>query len=224
MHAGIDIAAARGTPVYAPFPATVELVARDRVGPGPFSGYGNAVVLRHQDGFRSFYAHLSAALVEEGAHVAPGAVIGTVGNTSNGKFRGMGVHLHMEVRRPRPGGGSPFPGAYGTYNVDPEAYLLERGVAFGARGRILVSRTACPLLDETELAAWTGSDEYGPPAPTAGLGNPLVEAGEYEPPLAPDPDLWLGQALTPRRVAFLAIGGLVAGGAALAVGLLSRRS
>ncbi|HEY8430947.1 MAG TPA: M23 family metallopeptidase [Sandaracinaceae bacterium] len=130
FHAGIDFLAPRGTPVYAVRGGIVEAVARNRRHTN-FAGYGNAIVIHHPDQNRwSFYAHLDDVTVEEGQIVEPGQLIGHVGNTTNGRFPGMGAHLHFEVRRPAPNGESPFPGVYRRYNVDPEDWLAAMGVRF----------------------------------------------------------------------------------------------
>jgi len=128
FHAGIDFGAERGTPVYAVRRGVVETVARERVRAN-FTGYGNAIVLHHADDARwSFYAHLDEVLVEQGQVVEAGALIGRVGNTTNRQFRGMGTHLHFEVRVAQLDGSSPFPGPYRRNNVDPAAWLAELGV------------------------------------------------------------------------------------------------
>ena len=56
--------------------------------------YGNVVVVRHQNGLETLYAHLSARKVKEGEHVEAGSVIGLGGNTG----RSTGSHLHFECR------------------------------------------------------------------------------------------------------------------------------
>lgn len=128
FHAGIDFVADRGTPVYAVRAGVVEAVARNTT-QTLFAGYGNAVVVHHpEDGRWSFYAHLDDVVVEEGQAVEPGALLGHVGNTTNGRFPGMGSHLHFEVRVPRPDGSSPFPGVYRRHNVDPAPWLAAMGV------------------------------------------------------------------------------------------------
>lgn len=129
FHAGLDFTAPRGTPVYAVARGIVETVAHDSAR-SAFNGYGNAVVLRHEDGYWSFYAHLDEALVTEGQEVEPGELIGRVGNSTNRRFPGMGTHLHFEVRVARPDGSSPFPGVYRRHNVDPERWLAAMGVRF----------------------------------------------------------------------------------------------
>jgi murein DD-endopeptidase MepM/ murein hydrolase activator NlpD len=87
-HSGIDLAAARGTPVMATLPgiATVILSA---------TGYGLHVIIDHGGGLSSLYGHLDTVLIEAGDAVMAGEVIGTVGATGNA----TGPHLHFEIRR-----------------------------------------------------------------------------------------------------------------------------
>lgn len=92
-HDGIDIAAPEGTEVAAAADGTV-------IYAGEQPAYGAVVILRHEDGLVTLYAHNSAVLVREGAHVARGEPIARVGQTG----RTTGPHLHFEVRlgtRPR---------------------------------------------------------------------------------------------------------------------------
>lgn len=58
------------------------------------TGYGRLIVIRHSDGSASYYAHLSAYLVNKGQHVSRGQPIGRVGNSGNSS----GSHLHYEQR------------------------------------------------------------------------------------------------------------------------------
>jgi murein DD-endopeptidase MepM/ murein hydrolase activator NlpD len=87
MHEGVDIAAPAGTPVRAAAAGQVIFVGRMR-------GYGNLVIVQHQDHFVSVYAHDSANLVREGQIVRQGQVIGRVGRSG----RTTGANLHFEVR------------------------------------------------------------------------------------------------------------------------------
>ena len=107
MHAGMDLVGGQGTPVLVPLPGVVvEKPLDSSTAPG-FRGYGNAVVLRHDFSvpglprpFFTLYAHLAQpSALEMGQSVAPGALLGFVGATTNGQFPGMGPHLHFEVRR-----------------------------------------------------------------------------------------------------------------------------
>jgi lipoprotein NlpD len=92
-HDGIDIAAPEGSPVLAAADGVVIYV-------GEQSGYGTVVILRHDRGLVTVYAHNSAVLVREGDRVARGQPVAKVGQTG----RTTGPHLHFEVRegtRPR---------------------------------------------------------------------------------------------------------------------------
>ena len=85
-HRGIDLAAERGTPIYAPAAGEVIRV-------GPRGGYGNTVEIDHGNGVVTRYAHLHAYLVKRGETVLPGERIGLMGRSG----RTTGVHLHYEV-------------------------------------------------------------------------------------------------------------------------------
>jgi murein DD-endopeptidase MepM/ murein hydrolase activator NlpD len=99
FHRGIDIRAPAGTPVLAT--ATGRVIVA-----GNGSGYGRYVVLDHENGLRTLYAHLQDFVVSPGDRVARGQQIGRVGKSGNA----TGYHLHYEVHR-------------GGQSVDPIAYL-----------------------------------------------------------------------------------------------------
>ncbi|MFC8919202.1 transglycosylase family protein [Streptomyces sp. NPDC057116] len=106
-HTGVDFAVPTGTAVKA--------VASGRVVSAGWGGaYGYQVVIRHEDGKYSQYAHLSALTVREGQRVTSGQRIARSGSTGNS----TGPHLHFEVRT-GPGYGS---------DIDPLAYLRSGGV------------------------------------------------------------------------------------------------
>lgn len=88
FHYGVDLGAAKGTPIYAFADGTVETVGNNAI-------YGNYFIIRHVDGFLSFYGHCSKIYVKEGKKVKRGAKVALVGAT--GKVTGS--HLHFEVRR-----------------------------------------------------------------------------------------------------------------------------
>ena len=86
FHAGIDLAAATGTPVKAAAAGVVR--SASRVG-----SYGNVVVLDHGRGIESRYGHLASIEVVPGQRVEPDQRIGLTGNTG----RSTAPHLHYEV-------------------------------------------------------------------------------------------------------------------------------
>ncbi len=88
MHDGVDIAAPLGTAVHAAESGTVIYAGRLR-------GYGNVIIVRHDDHYVTVYGHNSTNLVREGDAVARGQVIGTIGESG----RTTGANLHFEVRR-----------------------------------------------------------------------------------------------------------------------------
>jgi len=88
FHGGIDIAAEKGTDVFAS--ADGEIVISKETG-----GYGNLIVIKHALGYETRYGHLSKFSVKKGQKVKRGDKIGEVGDTG----RATGNHLHFEVRR-----------------------------------------------------------------------------------------------------------------------------
>ncbi len=88
-HAGIDLAAKEGTPIYAADNGVVTESAHKN------NGYGKLITIDHGNGYITFYAHCSSLLVSEGDVVAKGDLIGRVGNTG----RSTGPHLHFEIRK-----------------------------------------------------------------------------------------------------------------------------
>ncbi len=87
-HDGIDIAAKRGVPVRSAADGKV-LYSGDEI-----AGYGNLVIIRHDGGIISVYAHNDSNLVREGAWVKRGDKVARVGNSGSAN----GTHLHFEVR------------------------------------------------------------------------------------------------------------------------------
>ncbi len=138
FHAGVDFKAEKGDPVFAARAGVVDIVVRDKRRLPGFRGYGNAVVVYHPDeDLWSLYAHLSAVEVKAGQVVTAGEIVGAAGNTSNNKFKGMGVHLHFEVRARTRKGRRPFPGRYRVNSIDPQKWLASHGVMYDERGRLI---------------------------------------------------------------------------------------
>jgi len=89
-HNGIDVAAPRGTPIQAPAPGVVE-VATEQYREG--ERFGTVVVLDHQNGLKTLFAHLESFTVEVGQRVAASDLFATVGSTGISSA----PHLHFEV-------------------------------------------------------------------------------------------------------------------------------
>jgi len=87
-HLGIDYAAPEGTPALASAGGTVGVA-------GWIDGFGNAVRLRHANGYETLYGHLSRVNVRVGERVAQGETIGAVGSTG----LSTGPHLHYAMLR-----------------------------------------------------------------------------------------------------------------------------
>lgn len=87
-HQGTDIDLEVGDPVYATFDGRV------RISQYQNGGYGNLIIIRHDNGLETYYGHLSKRLVEPDDWVTAGQVIGYGGSTG----RSTGPHLHFETR------------------------------------------------------------------------------------------------------------------------------
>jgi murein DD-endopeptidase MepM/ murein hydrolase activator NlpD len=111
-HSGQDFAVPIGTPVKAAGAGTVVKAGPNGGGDGP--AYGNAVVVKHNNGKYSQYAHLSKINVKIGSKVKAGQTIAKSGNSGNSS----GPHLHFEIRT-TPNYGSA---------LNPMAFLRSAGV------------------------------------------------------------------------------------------------
>lgn len=87
VHQGLDIKVKTGDTIYAAFDGKVRITAYQR------RGYGHYVVIRHNNGIETLYAHLSKKLVKVNHNVKAGDPIGLGGNTG----RSSGSHLHFET-------------------------------------------------------------------------------------------------------------------------------
>jgi len=109
LHAGIDLANAIGTPIYAVSDGVV-------IDAGPTAGYGMWVKLLHADGTVTLYGHINSAVVSVGQRVMAGDQIATMGNRGNS----TGPHLHFEVLQG------------GSERIDPVPWLAKRGINVGS--------------------------------------------------------------------------------------------
>lgn len=89
-HKGLDVKVYTGDTIYAAFDGKIRIVADQ----GRRVGYGKYVVIRHDNGLETIYAHLSKQLVKVDEYVKSGQPIGLGGNTG----RSSGSHLHFETR------------------------------------------------------------------------------------------------------------------------------
>ncbi|MDR0598182.1 MAG: M23 family metallopeptidase [Treponema sp.] len=86
FHAALDLAANTGTPVKASMDGKVSTVGLNSV-------YGKYIILSHDGGFQTLYAHLNTVAVAQGAYASRGSKIGEVGSTGYS----TGPHLHFAV-------------------------------------------------------------------------------------------------------------------------------
>ncbi|MGW8556404.1 M23 family metallopeptidase [Streptomyces tubercidicus] len=110
-HSGQDFVVPSGTAVKAAHAGTVVKAGPYGGGDGP--AYGNAIVIKHDNGMFTQYAHLSQINVSVGQQVGTGEKIGLSGSTGNSS----GPHLHFEVRT------GPD---YGT-GIEPTGFLRAHG-------------------------------------------------------------------------------------------------
>ena len=100
---GIDISAARGTPVYAAGAGKVVYVGNQ------LRGYGNLIMIKHSEDYITAYAHNDTMLVNNGQSVKAGQQIATMGSTD-----AASVRLHFQIR-------------YRATAIDPLRYLPPQG-------------------------------------------------------------------------------------------------
>ncbi|ARC83356.1 peptidase M23 family protein [Clostridium argentinense CDC 2741] len=102
MHKGLDIGANENTPIKAAFNGRVTFS-------GVLNGYGNVIILSHDNNVETLYAHCNKLYVNEGESISKGQHIADVGNTGNS----TGPHLHFEIR-------------VNGEAVDPLKYIMEK--------------------------------------------------------------------------------------------------
>ena len=86
-HGGVDLKTRPNDSIHVAFDGEV-------VRSGPFSGYGNCVIVKHANGLETLYSHQSKNLVKTGEKVRAGQVIGLTGRTG----RATTEHLHLETK------------------------------------------------------------------------------------------------------------------------------
>jgi len=141
FHAGIDLAAREGTPVVATGGGRVVFAGRFPLRRNVrWWRYGNVVVLTHQGGYLTIYAHLHDISVRRGQELVRGEQLGTVGNTG----WSTSPHLHYEVRVTRDDAEDAVP-------VDPRIYILD--YQWKGHEALLVQGRAAPAMAFDPLPA-----------------------------------------------------------------------
>lgn len=125
-HTGIDYGAPRGTPIFATTSGVVEFS-------GWRGGYGKLVIVRHPNGYKTYYGHCNRLVAKKGTRVEQGQTIATVGRTGIA----TGPHVHYEIRidnRPvdpnsiKTAKGAPLPGdQLGPFAQVVQDRLLDMG-------------------------------------------------------------------------------------------------
>jgi len=128
-HKGVDMAAPTGTRIKASGDAVVDFVGRK-------GGYGNVIVLKHNNGVSTVYGHLSrfAASLRRGAKVSQGEIIGFVGMTGTA----TGPHLHYEF-------------LLNGKHYDPMKVALPKSNALDARSKPEFDRISSQLTAQLRL-------------------------------------------------------------------------
>lgn len=142
MHTGVDIKAVPNDTIRAAFPGVVRLSKY-------YSGYGNAIVVRHYNGIETVYAHQSKNLVRVNDVVEAGQPIGLAGRTG----RATTEHLHFELRV----AGEPV---NPTMLIDTENRDLCTGntlYCYNRGGRIRVATRPLEIGELPEVPAVSGS-------------------------------------------------------------------
>ena len=144
VHSGVDFAAPAGRAVHASAAGVVSHIGNDP------RGYGKYVVIRHPNGYASYYAHLSKIerKLRTGMRVARAQRVGAVGKTGTA----TGPHLHFEVKR-------------GNHPIDPLA-LIRKTNSPALRGEQLAAFHRVASMARTRLAA-AGADLLTATAKTA---------------------------------------------------------
>lgn len=124
-HDGIDIAAKGGTPVKASADGKVVFSGRMR-------GYGNLILLKHDNNYFTAYSHNRENLVNKGKNVKQGQVIAKVGRTG----RATGNHVHFEIRQ-------------GQQAMDPLHFLPARGGVLVKKGQHVTDANAAVAMKQS---------------------------------------------------------------------------
>lgn len=161
MHSGTDIKGAAGSGVYAVFDGTVRLAK-------PYGGYGNVIVVRHDNGLETVYSHNARNLVKSGAKVKAGDKIATVGRTGSASTE----HLHFEVR-------------IKGQTINP-ALLLDFNTKSIQSGTLTVSKSGNYIKAVNRKSGVTASERpQQPQAPQTSAKDPVKETAQEQTTVKP---------------------------------------
>ncbi|HNW91924.1 MAG TPA: M23 family metallopeptidase [bacterium] len=166
FHNGVDLTAPQGTAIIAAREGRVQYA-------GWISGYGKTVVIEHENGMSTYYAHCSSLTVGNGAYVNQGQMIARVGATGIA----TGAHLHFEVRS----GGAALDSApfIGLSSRASAAASLVRTPTVVQQGRPQAAPSSAPTVEQDNTpapAAPSRIDVEVVPAP-APSASPTVTGG-----------------------------------------------
>ncbi|NNF99605.1 MAG: M23 family metallopeptidase [Desulfobacteraceae bacterium] len=138
-HTGIDYGAVLGTPVLATAGGKVKFS-------GWKGGYGKLVILRHANGYETYYGHCNKLLVANGQFVKQGQTIAKVGRTGTA----TGTHVHYEIRS----NGKPInPNSIKTMKGNPlQAKLLDKYHAT-VQSRLMLVETLTARVEKSKLVS-----------------------------------------------------------------------
>lgn len=154
MHKGLDVKVYTGDTIVSAFDGKVRIVKYEP------NGYGNYVVIRHNNGLETVYGHLSKHLVIENQKVRAGQPIGLGGNTG----RSTGSHLHFETRLLGIAINPAFMFDFVNQDVKANKYVFRRSEHIAQAG---TAAPAAPRAKATTTTAATTTTTIAKPAVTA---------------------------------------------------------
>lgn len=164
MHKGIDVKVYTGDTIVSAFDGKVRIVKYEP------NGYGNYVVIRHNNGLETVYGHLSKHLVIENQKVRAGQPIGLGGNTG----RSTGSHLHFETRLLGIAINPAFMFDFANQDVKANKYVFRRSEHVAQAG---TARTAAPTAAPKQQTTTTAKPAAATPAkPATAAAKPAAPA------------------------------------------------
>jgi len=155
MHKGLDIKVYIGDTIRAAFDGKV------RVANYEAAGYGNYVVIRHNNGLETIYGHMSKRLVGENEPVKAGDPIGLGGNTG----RSTGSHLHFETRLCGVALDPALMFDFKNQDVTADYYMFRKNNA--KRRTTTIARNTMPKTEAQDVPVIGESNEQTAVLPTA---------------------------------------------------------